>query len=77
MEVNDGRNEWDAIMSANEKEDEIRRLTVGHTRKSATSCTTLLALFQQCTRLIFGKVGAEVRAQGILIHAGGREFVRA
>ena len=28
MEVNDGSNEWDAIMSAHEKEDEIRRMTV-------------------------------------------------
>ena len=28
MEVSDGPNEWDAIMSVQEKEDEIRRLTV-------------------------------------------------
>ena len=28
MDVSDGPNEWDAIMSVQEKEDEIRRLTV-------------------------------------------------
>ena len=28
MEVNDGPNEWAAIMSAQEKQDEIHRLTV-------------------------------------------------
>lgn len=28
MEVNDGPSEWEAIMSVEEKQDEIRRLTV-------------------------------------------------
>ena len=37
MEANDGSNEWDAIMSAHEKEDEIRRMTVQFLRFSDKS----------------------------------------
>ena len=42
MDVSDGPNEWDAIMSVQEKEDEIRRLTVSFSSFSRLSAMSII-----------------------------------
>ena len=42
MDVSDGPNEWDAIMSVQEKEDEIRRLTVSFSCFSRLSAMSII-----------------------------------